>query len=164
METDMDEKWTTRNIIEETIKTMGAHNEPSPQTIKMIEDTNNHASAMMNVLSDIKSSLAVNTNETGNIKTLVGEIKNDVKTVDGKVGFQNGRVTKLEEWAKEAQKILESTSDTMKSYSNDKLKVWTAMGLLLLLGGTIIGLSVMAINSKIKEGIHEALSAYETDK
>ena len=32
-ESEINEKWTHRKIIEETIKSMGIHNEPSPETI-----------------------------------------------------------------------------------------------------------------------------------
>lgn len=41
----------------------------------------NHASIILKELSDIKSSLAVNTNETANIKSRVGEIQADVKEI-----------------------------------------------------------------------------------
>jgi hypothetical protein len=36
---------------------------------------------IMKELSDIKSSLAVNTNETANIKASIGEIKGDIKDI-----------------------------------------------------------------------------------
>lgn len=39
------------------------------------------ASAILKELSDIKSSLAVNTSETKNIKETIGEIKTDVKEI-----------------------------------------------------------------------------------
>lgn len=38
-------------------------------------------SAILKELSDIKSSLAVNTNETANIKASIGEIKSDIKEI-----------------------------------------------------------------------------------
>jgi len=41
----------------------------------------NHASIILKELSDIKASLAVNTNETANIKARVGEIQADVKEI-----------------------------------------------------------------------------------
>lgn len=42
---------------------------------------NTHISTLMKELSDIKSSLAVNTNETANIKQSIAEIKTDVKDI-----------------------------------------------------------------------------------
>ena len=53
--------------------------------------------------------------------------------------------------------------DPVKNYSSDKARVWVAITVLMLLGGTIITLSIMAINSKIKEGISEALSQYQIE-
>jgi len=137
-------------------------NEPST-------DNMNHHGAILKELSDIKSSLAVNTNETANIKTGVVEIKNDVKDLNTKVGFQNGRVTKQEEWSKEAQKVIENTTkiatETYTNYKTDKTRIWAVIGVLIFLGGTIITLSIMAIDSKISKGINqgikEALSVYE---
>lgn len=126
----------------------------------MSDDKNNH-SAILRELSDIKSSLSVNTNETSNIKASVTEIKADVKDLKGKVEFQNGRVRTLEDWAKEAQKIIETNAKVTASYSMDKAKIWVAITLLLFLGGTIITLSIMAINSKIEKGINDALASYE---
>lgn len=52
------------------------------------------------------------------VKSELVEIKADGKETKEKVGFQNGRVRKLEDWAIEAQKILEETSVTAHSTSN----------------------------------------------
>lgn len=118
-------------------------------------------------LADIKTSLAVNTNETANIKTVVSEIKSTMGEMDKKVGIQNGRVTKIEDWSNEARKIIESTAKTVneidKNYKTDKTRIWTGMAVLLFLGGAIISLSVMAINSKIKDGITDALAGYNIE-
>lgn len=45
------------------------------------EQTNTQSSAILKELSDIKSSLAVNTSETANIKVTIGEIKVDIKEI-----------------------------------------------------------------------------------
>lgn len=45
------------------------------------ETTNGHTATIMKELSDIKASLAVNTNETANIKGSIGEIKSDIKEI-----------------------------------------------------------------------------------
>lgn len=47
----------------------------------MTEDTNINQNAILKELSDIKSSLAVNTNETANIKASITEIKADIKDI-----------------------------------------------------------------------------------
>jgi hypothetical protein len=124
--------------------------------------TNSNHILIMNKLGDIQTSLAVNTNETANMKKDVGEIKTDVRENVKQAKETNGRVTRLEDWSKEAQKIIENTtkiaSDTANNYKTDKTRIWSAVGVLLFLGGTIITLAIMAINSKIKEGIDNALS------
>lgn len=131
------------------------------------EQTNTHNMVILNKLGEIATSLAVNTSETGNIKNKVEEIKVDLKELKQKVEFQNGRVTKTEEWSKEAQKIIENTnklaSETAISYKVDKTRLWASIAVLTFLGGTIITLSIMAINSKIKDGIDSALSQYDIE-
>ncbi len=52
--------------------------------------SNPHTSTIMKELSDIKASLAVNTNETANIKATISEIKTDVNTI------KNDAVTRRE--------------------------------------------------------------------
>ena len=95
----------------------------------------------------------------------LSEIKEDVRDTRDKVAIQNGRVRLLEDWSQDAQDLIQKTSDvassTLESYKIDKARFWTAITILTLVGGTLIALSVMAINSKIKEGISEALSVYE---
>lgn len=46
-----------------------------------MEETNNHNSTVLKELSDIKASLAVNTNETANIKQRVTELQVDIKEI-----------------------------------------------------------------------------------
>ncbi len=69
----------------------------------------------------------------------------------------NGRVSKLEDWSNESKKVIESTtkiaSDTALNYTVDKTRIWAVIGVLILLGGTIITLAIMAIDSKIQKGI-----------
>lgn len=92
------------------------------------------------------------------------DIKEKVEATDEKVGIQNGRVRALEEWSNNAKKIIENTvnlaEDTLIDYKTDRARLWVAWGLLLVLGGTIITLSIMAINTKIEKGITDALSNY----
>jgi lipid II:glycine glycyltransferase (peptidoglycan interpeptide bridge formation enzyme) len=51
----------------------------------------------------------------------------------------------------------------IQDYKTDKARVWIAIAILMALGGTIIALSIMAINSKIKDGITQALSQYNIE-
>jgi len=117
--------------------------------------------SILKQLSEINSSLNVNTNETSNIKNRVSEIQNDVKDTKTAVQIQNGRVTKQEEWSKEAQKIIENTARVTGDYKIDKTRIWAVISVMVFLGGAIITLSIMAIDSKIRDGISEALAKYE---
>ncbi len=133
-------------------------------------ETNEFHTSILQQLSDIKSSLAVNTTETTNIKVRLTEMQKDIKDTANAVQFQNGRVSKLENWSIESQKIIESTSklasDTAKSYDKDRNKMIAGFLVLMFLGGTIITLAIMAIDSKIKDGIQQAIadSGVEEDK
>lgn len=64
-------------------------------------DESSHNSAILKELSDIKASLAVNTNETANIKQSVAEIKVDIREI--KTDF----VTRRE--FNEAMKVINDT-------------------------------------------------------
>lgn len=90
-------------------------------------------------------------------------------SVDVKLDYIQRDVREIKETLKEtptrrefdeAIKDLKEKVDPLANYTTDKAKVWVAIAILLLLGGTIITLSIMAINSKIKTGIDEALSQY----
>ena len=97
------------------------------------------------------------------IKEHLTEIKADVKEAKTAITFQNGRVRKLEDWSVEAKGLIEGNGDIISTYKVDKARMWTAISVLTILGGTIITLTVMAINSKIKEGINEALAQYNIE-
>lgn len=53
------------------------------------------------------------------------------------------------------------TNGRVTSLEKTRTQVWTAILVLIFIGGTVIGLAVMAINDKIKDGITNALSVYE---
>ncbi len=97
-------------------------------------------------------------------KEYLSEIKQDSKDTKLAVQIQNGRVTKLEQWSTEAQKVIEGVASVTTSYKADKNRLWGAYIVLFLLGATIITLSIMDIDSKIKEGITAALSQYEINQ
>lgn len=73
----------------------------------------------------------------------------------------NGRVTNLEKWSDDARKIIEVNSKAISTYTTDKKIAIAAYILIAVLGGTIITLAIMAIDSKIKDGINEALLNYK---
>ncbi len=124
------------------------------------ETINNHT-AILKELSEISKNLAVNTNETSNIKNSVTKIELDVKETKTAVQIQNGRVRTLENWSVEAQKIIENTTkianDTYSNYKTDKSRIWAVVGVAMFLGGTIITLAIMAIDNKIKDAVVRAL-------
>ena len=131
-------------------------------SIRMETDNQNHI-IILNALSEIKSSLSVNTNETRNIKESMNEIKSEVKEVKNKVEFQNGRVRHLEDWSNEAKKLLEGNIHTTDGLRNHKSYLWGAFTILTLLGGVIITLAISAIDSKIEKGITKALKDNVSD-
>ncbi len=95
------------------------------------------------------------------------ETRDSVKEILTQTTKTNGRVSTLETWSKDAQKVIEHTTilaeNTLNRYRTDRVRIWTAISVLAILGGAIISLSVMAINSKIKDGIAEALSNYQIE-
>lgn len=123
-----------------------------------METETNHNFAMLTQISEMNKNLAVNTNETANMKALVEEIKKTTKDIDNKVGIQNGRVTKLEGWSNEAKIILESVSASTMAYRIDRTRLWTAIAVLLFLGGALITLGVMALDSKIQKAVDTAFN------
>lgn len=60
----------------------------NPPETKISLDTSN-VNSILKELSDIKANLAVNSNETQNIKTTIGEVKTDLKEI--KNDFVNRR-------------------------------------------------------------------------
>lgn len=91
------------------------------------------------------------------------DIKIDVKDALNQIKIQNGRVTRLEGWSKEAQKVIEHTtqiaSETLSNYNTDRARIWTSIALIIFLGGTIITLALMVIDNKIKQGVDMAFES-----
>ncbi len=50
------------------------------------------------------------------------------------------------------------TNGRVNSLENSRVQVWAAIGVLLLCGGSIIYLSIMAIDNKIQRGIDTAFN------
>ena len=93
------------------------------------------------------------------IKADLKETKADIKSISESVEkiliqttATNGRVNKLE-----------SDTSEVKNYSTDKARLWGGVGVLLVAGRPVITFSIMAINSKPKDGIREALAGYNIE-
>ena len=84
-------------------------------------------------------------NSSYTLKDIIEEFRRDTKESLTRIEIQtvktNGRVSSLE---------------------NHRAYLWGAYTLLTLLGGVIIYLSVEAIDNKIKNGVSDALSNYES--
>ena len=50
------------------------------------------------------------------------------------------------------------------SLERSRSQLWGSIGMLVLLGGTVITLAIMVIDSKIKESITNAFANYEIDE
>lgn len=75
----------------------------------------------------------------------------NLKDISDKVGFQNGRVRKLEDWTEEARKVIEKSTETGEDYKREKVRLYTIMSVLVLVGGAFITLSVRQIHIWIRE-------------
>lgn len=74
---------------------------------------NDQSTAILKELSDIKSSLAVNTTETANIKLSITEIKGDIKDI------KNDTVTR-----RELSDALKGRDDEAKAYYKKVATLW----------------------------------------
>jgi uncharacterized coiled-coil DUF342 family protein len=95
-------------------------------------DTTQNVSAVLKELSDIKSSLAVNTNETANIKGSISEIKSDIKDIKADVVTRREFNDTVNTLRKESG---EAVTDIRKSLSDAKKLMWgaiSAVGIVLL--------------------------------
>jgi len=85
------------------------------------------------------------------------EMKQDLKDTKQKVEFQNGRVRKLEDWQNTTQIGMTALNTILQDYQVNKGRIWLAVTLLTIFGGTIVALSIMQIDHKIEKGIQQAL-------
>lgn len=113
-------------------------------------------------LKDMKDSVQI-------IHDDIKEIKQDGKETGEKVGFQNGRVRKLEDWAIEAQKVIEANLLVVNTLKTDKskiqggLKVIATIAVIIpIICTTIFGLYLKVrdneIEKKIKTGVDTAFN------
>lgn len=84
------------------------------------------------------------------------EIKLEGKQTGEKVGFQNGRVRKLEDWSIESQKILETTLAKVNANNGKIMWIMGVGGAAVVLIGVIYALLLKDINKTIQIGIIQA--------
>jgi hypothetical protein len=133
LEEQLNDKWTIAEVVKNAINS--AHTSPSPITLEIIKDIKEH---LQEQKDDIK------------------EIKKDTKDTLVQAIKTNGRVNALE-------KVNAENQPTISSYKKDKVRVVTAGAIIFALGATIIGLSILAIDSKIERGVEKALSKYDIE-
>ena len=142
---EFNDKWDMHKVISEAIA--NAHTSPAPETMKNF--------------SEIRTILAVQAEKHKAIDELLQEIRSDGKETLEQAKKTNGRVGRLEEWSDGTkliiEKLLKEGKDIDKDVSVSKAKIWTAIAVLMLLGGAITTLAIMAIDSKIEKGIKQAL-------
>jgi hypothetical protein len=113
-------------------------------------------SNMANNIKDVKSYALEN-------RAGIKQIHDKVDQLVVEVTKANGRTSKLENWSVAAQDELRTLnrglSELITTYKTDKGRILAAIGVLVLLGGSIIGLANMAIDSKIEKGF----SRYEIE-
>lgn len=71
---------------------------------------------------------------------------------------------RFDEMGEHLQEIKVQTTKTngrVWSLERSRIQVWTAIAVLTLLGGTLIALSIMAIDNKIKNTIADTFLQYE---
>ena len=99
----------------------------------------NHNSAVLKELSDIKASLAVNTNETANIKGSITEIKQDIREI------KNDSVSRREfNESLESMKSLKGDVESLKEFR------WKLAGItsLAAAGMTFVGQLIIKFLTK----------------
>ncbi len=88
------------------------------------------------------------TQDNYSIKDVIEEFRRDTKESLDRIEAQtmktNGRVTASER--------------EISSLKTSRAQLWTAIAIFTFLGSTIVALAIMAIDSKIREGIDTALS------
>lgn len=70
----------------------------------------------------------------------------------------NGRATALEIWSKEAQKIIEQLAIDSRKFKNDRIRIYTFISVLIVVGATVGYLYYNLIDLKISSDINVAVA------
>lgn len=73
------------------------------------------------------------------------EMSDTLKTM----AIQSTKITKLEDWSSDTQKIVESLVTTSDDYKTNKTRVYTIISIMLLVGGTILTLAITNLKNFI---------------
>ncbi len=100
-----------------------------------------------------------------NLHDKIDDISEMAKGTEEKVGIQNGRVRKLEDWTSDVKEVIKTqaalVAEITTDYKVEKGKIIAVIAVLTLLGGTIIALAISAIDGKIEKGITSAINNYK---
>lgn len=87
------------------------------------------------------------------------------KNFNGKMGRLDQKLTdhvvSFDEFKDEIREMFKDKETRINTLEKGKIQIWTAISVLLLFGGAIITLSIMAIDSKVKEANRESISSPE---
>lgn len=99
-----------------------------------------------------------------NFKEIAGhleDIKESVSDLNDKVGTQNGRVTRLEEWSNQAKVAIETglkkSGEIELEYKQDRAKIITLISVMIFVGGILFTLANMLNNYRMQEKIQAAV-------
>ena len=96
------------------------------------ENTANHLGTILKELSDIKASLAVNTNETANVKASVNEMKADIKEIKNDFVSRREHSDSLKAAKDEAAKATQAVKDEIQPLKKFVYGVISIMGAIIL--------------------------------
>lgn len=80
-EEDINKKWDTRAIVEETIRTMNVHAQPAPETLRMLKEFSANLSDVTKNLEDVTKNLAVLSEDFKDHKEVINTYIKDTKPV-----------------------------------------------------------------------------------
>ncbi len=127
----------------------------------MSEDSYTLKEFLAHSLKDMKDSVQI-------IHDDIKEIKTDGKETKEKVGIQNGRVRKLEDWGIEAQKVIENNAKNIETFSKDKAAIQGGYKVVLTVAvvvpivcTTIFGLYLKVRDNEIEKKIKASYSSPE---